>query len=403
MAGIVAVQTPLLPMSLSPAIAQTQVSPQQVLERLFTTDEIQADWFAPSFLAQIPITQIQLIIDDLKNSLGDYQAVQLVEDSPTGASASQRYLIEFEQGSLPTRIVLDAQGQIAGLLFEPPQTGAISLEDAMERLQDLPGETSLLVLEGDSEQANWNADEPLAVGSAFKLAILAALNQHIAAGTRTWDEVVALQPQWQSLPSGFLQTWPEGSLLTLQTLAALMISQSDNTATDALLHVVGREAVEAFTEQNRPFLATREAFILKNPQNQALLDRYRDAEAADRRVVLQETSEYELPSVDIFSGDPVALDVEWFFSTRELCQLMAQVQDLPLMSINPGSANPADWSHVAFKGGSEPGVLNLTTWLETAEGTTYCVSATWNDNEPLDELRFLTLYRGIIDGLNQGD
>lgn len=68
------------------------------------------------------------------------------------------------------------------------------------------------------------------------------------------------------------------------------------------------------------------------------------------------------PSVDVFVGGPVATDIEWWFSTAELCGLMEQVQGLLLMSINPGLANPTDWQRIAYKGGSEPGVLNLTTY-----------------------------------------
>jgi hypothetical protein len=32
--------------------------------------------------------------------------------------------------------------------------------------------------------------------------------------------------------------------------------------------------------------------------------------------------------------------------------------------INPGAAKKSDWDRVAYKGGSEPGVLSMTTWLE---------------------------------------
>jgi hypothetical protein len=101
--------------------------------------------------------------------------------------------------------------------------------------------------------------------------------------------------------------------------------------------------------------------------------------------------------VDIFAGGPVAIDVEWFFSTRELCDLMRRVQALPMMSLNPGLANPADWQRVAFKGGSEPGVLNLTTWLLGRDGRQFCVSATWNNPQArLDESQFFLLYTSLL-------
>jgi beta-lactamase class A len=180
-----------------------------------------------------------------------------------------------------------------------------------------------------------------------------------------------------------------------------MISISDNTATDALIRIVGRESIESLADRNRPFLTTQEFFTLKDPQNAALLQRYREGNEAQRRQVLAEVAELPLPHPSIFAGEPLAIDVEWFFTPRELCTLMQQVADLPLMSVNPsGLVTSNDWSKVSYKGGSEPGVINLTTWLQAKNGKTYCVVATWNNPEAaLAEERLLTLYSGIIEEL----
>ena len=65
-----------------------------------------------------------------------------------------------------------------------------------------------------------------------------------------------------------------------------------------------------------------------------------------------------------------------------------------------GVARPQDWQTIAFKGGSEPGVLNLTTHLKDAAGRTYCVVATWNNPEdPVDEETRALFYRDILLGL----
>jgi hypothetical protein len=79
------------------------------------------------------------------------------------------------------------------------------------------------------------------------------------------------------------------------------------------------------------------------------------------------------------------------------------VVDLPLMSVNPGGGvfDTSDWSRVAFKGGSEVGVLNLTTWLQAKNGKTYSVCVTWNHDQALDETRLLTLYSAAIAGLKE--
>lgn len=52
------------------------IYPKTALERLFTSKELKSDWFAPSFVNQIPVAQVQLIITDIKNQLGTYQEVQ---------------------------------------------------------------------------------------------------------------------------------------------------------------------------------------------------------------------------------------------------------------------------------------------------------------------------------------
>jgi beta-lactamase class A len=378
--------------SIALSMSQATISPQMAIERLLTTTEVKEEWFTPVFAKQVPPSQVQAIITSLKAELGAYQSVQ--------ADGSD-YQIVFEKGIVPTKIVLTPDGQIAGLLFQPPLIKAANLEEAIAGFKTLPGQVSLLVVENGSEKAAFNADKPLAVGSTFKLAVLQALQDQIASRKKSWRDVVELQPEWKSLPSGILQNWADGSLLTLQTLASLMISLSDNTATDSLIHLVGRADIEAISPRNRPFLTTREAFVLKGSQNQDLLKRYRVADTTQRRSLLTEAAKTPLPNVSEFEANPVALDVEWFFTTQELCNLMEQVKDLPLMSINPGVAKAEDWQQVAFKGGSEPGVLNLTTWLKAKNDKTYCVSATWNHNTPLEEVRFLGLYSGVLEVLKR--
>src|SRR4029077_12579859 len=237
---------------------------------------------------------------------------------------------------------------------------ASSFQGALDAFKDLPGSVSVTVLENGTERAAVARDLALGVGSAFKLAVLDALKQRIDAGKISWQSIIRLQGRNKSLPSGELQNWPDGSPLDVFSLAAVMISDSDNTAADTLLAYVGRRNVEAFAPRDRPFLSTREAFILKDPNHADILKRYRAASESERRSLLKEIDALPLPDVSIFSGEPLATDVEWFFSTRELCALMHNVETLPLMSINPGVAEASDWKRIAYKGGSEPGVLNLT-------------------------------------------
>ncbi len=138
--------------------------------------------------------------------------------------------------------------------------------------------------------------------------------------------------------------------------------------------------------------------MLKTPANEALLTSFRAGDEAQRRALLPELAARPLPTLNAYPDTPTALDVEWFFSARELCALMARVEQLPLMSINPGVAERSSWDHIAFKGGSEPGVLNATTWLVRGSHR-YCVAATWNATTLLTASRFMSLYSGVLSAL----
>jgi hypothetical protein len=103
-----------------------------------------------------------------------------------------------------------------------------------------------------------------------------------------------------------------------------------------------------------------------------------------------------LPSIGGLLSKP-DLALEWHYSVRDLCKLMERVAALPLMSINPGVAEPVDFAHVAFKGGSDVGVINLTTAVTTNRGTKLCFSATENDSaHDVNEAAFETAYAAAL-------
>jgi hypothetical protein len=79
---------------------------------------------------------------------------------------------------------------------------------------------------------------------------------------------------------------------------------------------------------------------------------------------------------------------------------MAGVANISLMSINPGVADAGDFRHVAYKGGSDTGVINMTTAVTTRRGTRICFSATLNDaRHDVAELGFETSYSAVLRAL----
>jgi beta-lactamase class A len=227
----------------------------------------------------------------------------------------------------------------------------------------------------------------------------------------------------RSLTSGMMQAWPIGTPVTLQTLATLMISISDNTAADRLLHLLGREKVEAVQRivgnthaaRNMPFLSTREMFALKSSAGSDLLRRYLAGDVVQRRAVLAEADRLPLGRVnyDLGAAHPVAIDsVEWFASPADLARTMLWLRDhtasepngvgRELLAINPGPLGRS-WSYIGYKGGSETGVIDMTFLLRNAAGAWYVLTATWNNPAAaVNEGALIDLMTRAGDALSRG-
>jgi hypothetical protein len=196
-------------------------------------------------------------------------------------------------------------------------------------------------------------------------------------------------------PSGASRDWPEGAPVTLHTVATLMISVSDNTATDNLLSIAGRDAVEAevaalgHSDPARmvPFMSTREMFVLKIGGD---VEAYRAADAAGRLALLEATADSEIDMFEFmmtFTGRPIALDIEWLVSGEDMANLMRRIRNLDdptareIMAVNAAVPDNlrGDWQYIGYKGGSEPGVINLSWLLQDRAGEWHVVTLSWNN------------------------
>ena len=481
--------------------------------------------FTDRFLEDIPADKLVKELGRMHKkafSSKSARAIEISEDTehsitatitsagPDGATAEERtYLSVF-------LVTEEDSGKIAGLIFAPagnpqqqdpdaPGQQPQSWDDLDNKMQGMQGDISFGAFEliaRDEELPNPNiATEPdkptitvtryrpvavyefgedrrLAIGSTFKLYILAALAREVEAGRMNWTDELAIEDAKKSLPSGEMQDLPAGTKHPLEHFAEKMISISDNTATDHLLHHLTRTKVEAvFKELNSnpdkslPFLSTREMFALKlglkpalppaaqpNPQpkpanNDANIEDQNQEDDQDEhpRFVLPLTETYiaaplnapapENPNdnpngnnpttrasiLTTIAQSPINADaaikwtapryireVEWFATARDCAKAMAELHTLeqrsprlaPLSAIlrkNPGlpaaeltpKGLPANtWKSIAYKGGSEPGVLNLTFLLTRSDDKVYCLSVGINDpSAPIDEAKVIDLVR----------
>jgi len=312
------------------------------------------------------------------------------------------------------RIEQQAPNKISGLLFQPYRETPLATP-SMTSWSDV---TTALISTGPimalhaeeideiGEIASIEETNPhtvLAISSLFKLYVLGALATQIEQGDLSWDQELTVTEALKSLPSGVTQTEPVGTTLTIEELSRRMISISDNTATDILIDAVSRAACEealvtqgnSVPDRNTPFMTTREMFILKLGGDPDILQRYAVKDEAGRREILAEIAAAPLPDLAAVSipTTPVEIEhVEWFATVPDISTALAWLWAKgsepglellrEILTINPGvSFDASIWKSVAFKGGSEVGVLAFGWLLERNDGRTFTLTGGVNNPE----------------------
>jgi beta-lactamase class A len=384
--------------------------------------------FDASFLAKVPVERAQQIFGQMSQQLSDLALVDARGDD-------EQLVARGTAQGIKLRISLTlspSTKKIAGLLIErdvdtgPPPS---SFGDALRTAAELAPRATLLVAALDNgackPQQELAASEPLAIGSTFKLYILLALADRILAGKAQWTDEIAVRDDWKSLPSGVTQNEPPGTKRSLATLAERMISISDNTAADHLLYTLGRRTVEAALRASKharpsldtPFLSTRELFVFKLGLPAEEVERYLKWPEARRRDYLDKTLATRPPGIDIANSWKTARRVdtiEWFASSLDLCRAMGALWDraqdpraaqvLDVLSKNRGLPLDAKlWPYVGFKGGSEPGVINMAFLLRRDDNKWFVVALGFNAAEGgvLDDAKIYHLVGGVLDLLGK--
>ncbi|GII03943.1 serine hydrolase [Planobispora takensis] len=333
----------------------------------------------------------------------------------TGRLGGQEFVI---------RIAVDGNGkinQIGVLPPEPPAPGSWAELDA--RLRKVAPETGFLAAEVGSRGRcktvhGVAADKAQPLGSIFKVYVLGAVAEKVRDGRLRWDDKLTVKPEWKvpgTPGDGGLHERPDNSTVTVREAAKLMISISDNTATDILIHTVGRRAVEAKVrqwsgdvERNTPFLTTREWALLKAVNYPEQARKYLSLGTAGKRAYLRNTvAEQSFEGLEPWTTPREIHTIEWFGSPRDVCQAFAGLLSMKSRTLHEVmSANDlglgldsGKWPLVWAKGGSEAGVLSMAFLARSADGRTYVVTSLTNDStKVIDEAvaapELLSLDRG---------
>lgn len=355
--------------------------------------------FTEEFRNQVPYENgFQSVLDQFRPG-GPFTVVSRSGEGVRGVA-----VIEGADGTT-ARIVADIDDQarfaaltikpVAPTLEDPPET----VSEAFSRLGEIGTFRGLAgeVVDGQCVAIEEVlSTEPAPLGSVFKLYVLAALGEAVESGSISWDDDIVIRDELKSIPTGELQDRAAGETVSVLEAAELMISISDNTATDHLIDLVGRENVESVMadyghttpQLNIPLLNTRELTALKIGPAEGLRIQWLDGDEATRRAILEQISDITPADLPVQEWvDPVDPDLlEWFASPEDQCTLAIRLSELAdsvpeigdILSINPGV--PGAWESIWFKGGSEPG-LAAAWWVTEVDGRTFVTAGSVVDPE----------------------
>ncbi|HKD38121.1 MAG TPA: serine hydrolase [Pirellulales bacterium] len=363
---------------------------RRIADQIAAKPQIEAKLYASEFLDTVPAQELSNICRSIFAKTGKVLEIQRQSG---GSTSSGKFLFRSRDSELMVDLIIDVDEphRVLSLELGSPSPRIKNWDDFTGRLAKLPGEVSFQAMRLDDGKVlgSHQPDTVLGIGSAFKLYVLATLVDKKV----PWDEIVTVEDRYKSLPSGVVQNWPAGTPTTVQTLAIQMLSLSDNTATDHLIALVGREEVEKRLElcgmksppKDEPLLMTREWFRLKS--HRKLRNEFLAADQGERRAILKRMAEMpRMNDADEEWNGPLAIDsIEWFASSADLCRVLDWLDKhggknaQAIMAVNSGGISDDQFTYVGYKSGSESGVLSLNWLLHARDGKHYALSAIWNN------------------------
>lgn len=380
-----------------------------------TLAEINAH-FDPAWLSQISAAQTQAFIQSIRTSYPDAVVTDVVTVTPVrltvvidspGSSPPSGYLSLGARYTGNRRIVLLGVGSYGGTV-QYPDDRVLSMTQAADKFATLSASPALLVGRiGSNHQCTEivarNAQQTRATASVFKIWVLGGVGRAIAAGPVAAADLVPMAVS-EIAPGGIINSEPLNTPFPVADLATLMMGISDNTATDLLHELIGREPIgqvvadfgHAQPTLLTPFLGISEQFHLFHSFPLAESLSYVNGTEAFQQTFL----ENEIGPLGPSNGGPyfhasLLTDGSWRASPYDICAAFAALRRLPQGSeairvvdaaLGASAAQPdvrGDWDRVWYKGGSLASgsgfhVLTHTWMLENAGESPYVVIALSN-------------------------
>ncbi|MEM9531025.1 MAG: serine hydrolase [Pseudomonadota bacterium] len=359
----------------------------QTVPGVVPSDQDIQDNFTDNFIASQSINGLRDFLLSVQTNYPNARVTDLIGISPlqfngliTGSNGNEAFVV------LGASFTTDKISQLSVSFFGTGGGGVITVDDlnltleqAADKFMTLSTEAGLLLARVNRQT---NQCEPVlerdaatlrATASVFKIFSLGAVADAIQDRTITTDQLIPRVDE-ERTPGGPLINEPDGTLLTVDELATLMLSLSDNTATDLLHELVGRERLNRLVgelghstpDAITPFLKTGEQFHLLNTFSLVQAESYQNGTEqfqADFVVNQIEPLGNFVDNRGNVNNTSVYTTVTWRASPRDVCQALAAHRVWPRGSdqarqvdraLGAQAAQPnvrEAWDRVWYKGG----------------------------------------------------
>ncbi|MBU1188572.1 MAG: class A beta-lactamase-related serine hydrolase [Gammaproteobacteria bacterium] len=304
-------------------------------------------------------------------------AATVIIDGDAGPATSG--FLQINAGFTGARLINFLQVSNFGGSVQFPDDAVLDLDQAADKFMTLGSTNGVYVGLIDQQQQcqpllQRNSITALALGSVFKTWILGAVAADVADGLLSRTDPVPLLAAERAAGSS-INNEPLGTLFTVQEMATLMMGISDNTATDHLHELVGRELVGSMlshydvadVDRLLPFLTISEQFHVFTRFNLPTAQSYVNGTEAFQQAFLASDIIPQGPSFPInfpFFHEPLLTAGTWAASAADICRTLAGLHatvgdngafTLVDEAMGAGVAQPNvrnAWDRVWFKGGS---------------------------------------------------
>lgn len=351
------------------------------------TDAEIAEHFAPEWLANFTVQQTR---DFLLSIRADYPSARVTDRimlTPmrftgliTGSNGNEGFVQLGSKFADPgiDQLSVGFFGTGQGTVVRPEHRG-LSLAQAADEFLTMSSEPALLIARIDSADQcvvteGRNETAARATASIFKIWVLAGVAEAVESGAVRIGQTV-LRTDAEEAPGGPVANEPDNTPFSVLELAELMLGISDNTATDLLHELVGRDAMNAIPaafghaepDLLTPFLNISETFHLLFSVPFASANGYLNGSEVQQAAFVTGTLEplgSFAASGGGFNNAELTTTVTWRASPIDICKAFARHRtwapgsDEALLverSLGAGIAQPNlrnAWDRVWYKGGS---------------------------------------------------